>query len=206
MRGEQGFAGNEPWTKTRRMTDDVKPEYETPSPDSSPVDGEGEEQVYPGETSYLPERDVAAEAGDDLANESEGHSPEPSAATAGGVSFWTRLRRAIVGAPHRMDDPAFAERIRQLDQAIENAPDTPANYVLRGELYLDAGEYHLAQADFQRGYELAAQQFERSDWGLIAQAMQDRALAGLEKAAKKIKAVHKPAFANNNDDQTNPQS
>jgi hypothetical protein len=99
--------------------------------------------------------------------------------------MWARMRGAIFGGRNGRET---ADRLDHLEQAIENAPDTPANYVLRGELYLDAREYALAARDFQRAYELAVKQFERSDWGLIAQAMQDRALIGLQKAEKKLQA------------------
>jgi Tfp pilus assembly protein PilF len=71
-----------------------------------------------------------------------------------------------------------------LSLAIEHNPDTPANYVLRGELYLDVREYELAAADFQRALELASAQFEASNWGGIAQVMRDRAEAGLARARR----------------------
>jgi hypothetical protein len=99
------------------------------------------------------------------------------------LSLWERIRQIFW-----IDIGGVDERIRHLDAAIENAVDTPANYVLRGELYLGIREYALAQRDFQRAYELATAQFQRSDWGLMAQAMQDRALAGLQKAEKKLRA------------------
>jgi tetratricopeptide (TPR) repeat protein len=98
------------------------------------------------------------------------------------IPLWERIRRAILG-----DIDNVAERIRHLDAAIENAADTPANYVLRGELYLTLREYALARRDFQRAQELAAAQFQQSDWGLMAQAMEDRALIGLQKAERKLK-------------------
>jgi hypothetical protein len=101
-----------------------------------------------------------------------------------GDSIWKKFRGLLMG-----DADHIAERIRQLDSAIENAGDTPANYVLRGELYLRLHEYALARRDFQRAQELAAVQFEQSDWGLMAQAMEDRALLGLQKADKKLQAA-----------------
>jgi tetratricopeptide (TPR) repeat protein len=97
------------------------------------------------------------------------------------VPLWERIRRTILGNAGNL-----AERIRHLDTAIEHAADTPANYVLRGELYLSAKEYALAKRDFQRAHELAETQFQSSDWGLMAQAMEDRALIGLQKAEKKL--------------------
>src|SRR5258708_4592793 len=100
------------------------------------------------------------------------------------IPLWERIRRTILG-----DIDNVAERIRHLDAAIENAADTPANYVLRGELYLTLREYALARRDIQRAHELAAAQFEQSDWGLMAQAMEDRALIGLQKADKQLQAT-----------------
>ena len=100
------------------------------------------------------------------------------------VPLWERIRRTVLG-----DIDNVAERIRHLDAAIENAADTPTNYVLRGELYLTLREYALARRDFQRAQELAAAQFQKSDWGLMAQAMQDRALVGLQKAEKKLQTT-----------------
>ena len=100
------------------------------------------------------------------------------------VPLWERIRRTVIG-----DADNVAERIRHLDAAIEKAADTPANYVLRGELYLTLREYALARRDFQRAHELAAAQFQQNDWGLMAQAMQDRALVGLQKAEKKLQTT-----------------
>jgi hypothetical protein len=154
------------------MTEDVKPEYETPPPDYD----EGEAEDVIAEAVLNANSDFAA-AETPIQDIPADEPVEP---------IWTRLRRMLLGGANRLDDAGFAERIRQLDEAIAFAPDTPANYVLRGELYLSAGEYALAQADFQRGYDLAVRDFERSDWGLIAQAMQDRAQAGLQKASQKL--------------------
>lgn len=91
-------------------------------------------------------------------------------------SFWQRLKHFVFGSTEGTE-----QRLRGLSLAIEMHPDTPANYVLRGEIYLEIREYELAAADFQRALELAAAQFETSDWGGIAQVMRDRAEMGLEK-------------------------
>lgn len=95
-------------------------------------------------------------------------------------SFWQRLKKALFGS-----NEGIEQRLRSLSLAIEKYPQTPANYVLRGELYLGVGEHELAATDFQRALELASAQFEASDWGGIAQAMRDRAEAGLEKALRR---------------------
>jgi len=77
-------------------------------------------------------------------------------------------------------------RLYHLSQAITTYPDAPTNYVLRGELYLELDDYAQAVADFRRALELASAQIETDRWGLVAQAAQDRALAGLRKAQKKV--------------------
>ncbi len=94
-------------------------------------------------------------------------------------TLWQRVKKILFGSVEGTE-----ERLRSLSLAIEHNPDTPANYVLRGELYLDVGERELAAADFQRALELASAQFEASDWGGMAQVMRDRAAAGLEKAQR----------------------
>jgi tetratricopeptide (TPR) repeat protein len=94
-------------------------------------------------------------------------------------SFLQRVVNIIFGG---RSQEVTEQRLHSLSRAIEDAPETPANYVLRGELYLEVGEYELAEADFQRGLELAAAEFETSDWGIMAQAMRDRAEAGLASA------------------------
>lgn len=79
-------------------------------------------------------------------------------------------------------------RIAELSQMIEVYPDTAVNYVFRGELLLKNGDTQQASDDFRRALELASQQVETSNWGLVAQAVQDRALAGLEKSERRLKS------------------
>jgi tetratricopeptide (TPR) repeat protein len=161
------------------MTDDFEPVSDTPSPDPLPFDDEGDAIVesVKGEETFI-------NANGEFVLEmpiSDSVTDEPYQ-TQAADSMWMRLRRAIFGG----GQDERGEHFRYLDEAIEIAPETAANYVLRGELYLKAREYALARRDFQRAYELAARQFERSDWGIIAQAMQDRALIGLQKAENKL--------------------
>lgn len=104
--------------------------------------------------------------------------PAPEAeATHPPASPWARLRDLIVGAPD-----GTGARLAALEESIAADPAEPANYVLRGELYLELGEAALAQADFERGEHLAALLMERSAWGIIAQALVDRARIGLGRA------------------------
>ncbi len=98
------------------------------------------------------------------------------------VSGWQRIQRFFFGS--------FAEdvsRLTNLTQAIEDAPESSVNYVLRAELYMKMREYALAQSDFQRAYELAETHFELADWGLLEQVMRDRALTGLEKVQRRLR-------------------
>ena len=92
-----------------------------------------------------------------------------------GVGWLARLlglrRRAVLSA-----------RIQQLDQAVERTSGSPTAYVLRGEAYLALGERAAAAADFRQALALAEADYAASDWGLVGQAMQDRAIEGLRRA------------------------
>jgi hypothetical protein len=72
-------------------------------------------------------------------------------------------------------------RLAALTDAIAANPDAAVNYVMRGELFLEHGERELAYADFVKALTLAAAQLETEEWGLVAQAVQDRAEAGLRR-------------------------
>ena len=85
----------------------------------------------------------------------------------------------------------LAARLRKLDRAIEAAPDAPVNYVLRGELRLKLGQRDEAAVDFQRALALAESAFTASDWGVIAQTMSDRALAGLRRAGYRLRPIER---------------
>jgi tetratricopeptide (TPR) repeat protein len=98
------------------------------------------------------------------------------------TSWWSRLFARIFG-----ESGPSSERLERLDQAIVNQPNAAANYVLRGELYLQAGEPELAVADFERALDLASEQFGREDWGVLSQVMRDQAERGLELALRRLK-------------------
>lgn len=74
-----------------------------------------------------------------------------------------------------------SRRLHELNVSIEFAPNSPTNYVLRGELFLERREYHLAQADFETALELADAFDPEEGWGIVEQVMRDRALDGLAK-------------------------
>lgn len=80
-------------------------------------------------------------------------------------------------------------RVRQLDRAIADAPDAPVNYVVRGEVRLKLRRRDEAADDFQTALALADRSFADSDWGLVAQALSDRALMGLRRAGYTVRRV-----------------
>ncbi|HEX2620359.1 MAG TPA: hypothetical protein VHL11_09435 [Phototrophicaceae bacterium] len=98
-------------------------------------------------------------------------------------SFWDRLRRWFM--PSSTDQTLeYQQRLDTLDDMIVQHPEAPSNYVLRGELHLDAGFVDLAVSDFQKALSLASHQFEIETWGIITQTMRDRAMTGLERALR----------------------
>jgi tetratricopeptide (TPR) repeat protein len=99
--------------------------------------------------------------------------------------FWGRLRALFFGS-----DRDLERRLRALNQAIAGTENTPTNYVLRGELYLELGAYDLALADFEYAEKLATYQLDEHNWGFIAQAMRDRAQAGKAKAKRHANNAH----------------
>lgn len=79
-----------------------------------------------------------------------------------------------------------SRRLRELNVSIEYSPNSPTLYVMRGELFLDRKEYHLAQADFETAIEIADEFDPEAGWGLVTQAMRDRALEGLHKVQRRL--------------------
>ncbi len=57
------------------------------------------------------------------------------------VSFIDWLRGLFSGP--------VAQRLDALNAAIASHPQSASNYVLRGEIWLDKGEYEMAAADFE---------------------------------------------------------
>jgi tetratricopeptide (TPR) repeat protein len=96
---------------------------------------------------------------------------------------WGWLRRWFL--PTASEQAArYHQRLAELDQAIALHPEAVSNYVLRGELHLWAGYHDLAVADFQQALALGTQQLEAERWGVITQAMRDRAFEGLNRALR----------------------
>ncbi|MBC6934706.1 MAG: hypothetical protein DWB42_02580 [Chloroflexi bacterium] len=86
----------------------------------------------------------------------------------------------------RRDETGSAARLEDLNRMIEYQPEAAVNYLFRGELRLKNADYENAAADFRRAVELAGNELERADWGLVAQTLRDRALAGLQKAERRL--------------------
>jgi tetratricopeptide (TPR) repeat protein len=98
-------------------------------------------------------------------------------------ALWQNLRRVFFPTQEERSKH-LAQRIGRLTSAIELYPDSPANYTLRGELYLETMDYALATKDFRRALELVIEQVESEDWGIVAQTIQDRATDGLAQAER----------------------
>jgi hypothetical protein len=94
--------------------------------------------------------------------------------------FWIWLRDLIFRPPD------VTQRLIDLNTAINHRPQVAANYVLRGEVWMQTGDYQQAADDFATALILASEQFEQEDWGLLAQAMRDQAEHGLEVARRKL--------------------
>lgn len=93
-------------------------------------------------------------------------------------TWWQRLRRMVYKLPvERYREQA--QRLRELNWTIETYPDAASNYVLRGELYARMHRDAAARADFEHALALIRE--DDSRWGIIAQALQDRAVDGLAK-------------------------
>jgi hypothetical protein len=111
-----------------------------------------------------------------VAESVSGVQPEGGAQPEARTPLLTRLRRWL-----GLDGQSLAERLAELDRAVEAAPESSANLILRGEVLLDMGSIEQAEVDFQRGLELAEAELERSAWGVMEQVLRDRALMGLER-------------------------
>ena len=110
-----------------------------------------------------------------MLHEDEVHAAQEVDPSREQMSFWGRLRRAF----------AHDERWRSLNWTIVAYPNVAANYLLRGELLFHQGDTIGAISDFRKALQLAAEQAETDDWGVVAQALQDRALADLRDALRR---------------------
>ena len=135
--------------------------------------------------------DTFDEPSDDIrADEAPGNLPgdrtvhETVPASPNGRSLWG-LVRSWLWPTVEQRTVLIQARLESLNDQIERYPDTASNYVIRGELYLEAQFYDLATQDFSKALELSEKQYETNDWGVVVQALQARAVQGLEQARRK---------------------
>ena len=121
----------------------------------------------------VPAQEIAPEA-----EVSEEPEPVVQEAAPQPVTFMDWLRGLFSGP--------MAQRLDSLNEAIQRHPQAASNYLLRGEIWLDRGEYEMAAADFERARALAAEQFEEEAWGLVSQTLRDQAEHGLQRAMRKL--------------------
>lgn len=111
-------------------------------------------------------------------NRDELHFQQQEDAETEHRSFLNRLFGLFTGGSRQQTDMES-----ELDRAIERYPEAASNFVLRGELRLKRGDAGLAREDFERAFEIAAQNVSDHQFGFVAQMTQDRALDGLERTA-----------------------
>lgn len=80
----------------------------------------------------------------------------------------------------------YRRRLRELGERIEEAPASYSPRVLRGELYLERGEYERAKADFATALDLADNMDDSKAWNIVEQVLRDRALYGMRVIQRKI--------------------
>ena len=99
--------------------------------------------------------------------------------------FFQVLKRTVLPTLEDRREKAMV-RLAEFDDAIEAYPKAAANYVYRGEIYLKLGQMELAADDFGLALELATVEFEKRNWGIVAQTIRDRAQQGLKRAQKHL--------------------
>lgn len=80
-------------------------------------------------------------------------------------------------------------RIEALTHAIGLDANAAVLWFNRGEALLELGRAKEAASDFQRALALAEEDLKTESWGVVAQAVRDRALIGLAQSQDKIRAA-----------------
>ncbi len=99
--------------------------------------------------------------------------------------FLSRVVRSVF-RPSLEREREFYRRLRDLSATIDEAPDSITHVVLRGELYLERGEYQRAKVDFERALALAEKLDAAKGWLIVEQVMRDRALQGLKVVERRL--------------------
>ncbi len=107
-------------------------------------------------------------------------SPETGDITEASSSIEAMAQPAISHTDRRLAE--IISRVDVLTDAIDRYPDSPVNYVLRGEALLEGGDSDLAADDFMKALELAEPRAETANWGYLSRALADRARDGLRRA------------------------
>lgn len=80
----------------------------------------------------------------------------------------------------------FHRLLRELGERIAEAPASYSHRALRGELYLERGEYERARADFETALDLTGNMDDAKGWHIVEQVMRDRALYGMRVIKRKM--------------------
>lgn len=91
---------------------------------------------------------------------------------------WRSLISVVYQSPLARERE-FYRCLRELNDAISEAPDDITQLVLRGELLLERGEHERAKQDFARALALAEALDDATAWHILEQVMSDRAAYGM---------------------------
>ena len=97
------------------------------------------------------------------------------------------LTRALLGGLFQSPlarEREFYRQFRALSDEIAANDSDCAPRVLRGELLLERRDYQRALADFEAALEIAGELDGEAGWMVVEQVMRDRALYGMELAAR----------------------
>ncbi len=87
-----------------------------------------------------------------------------------------------------MSQDRIIQRLERITADIHDQPHVAVNYLLRAEVYAQYGYWEQALVDSERAYELALNEFAGRRWGVVAQAIQDRAHRLMTKAKRYVKS------------------
>ena len=100
-------------------------------------------------------------------------------------SWWQRLIGFFWKSPETRSTEQ-SRRLHELNVTIELYPDAPTSYMLRGEIFAERREYHLAAADFEKAIELASEQIDLARWGIVEQTLLDRTRHQLQQVRRRL--------------------
>lgn len=160
------------------MTDDFAEDNQSSFSDDA--DGLWEEETYEEKIDLdadYQDSEIHSEIAEETFQVEDSYQQEPD--------FFQVLKRMVFPTLADRRQKAMA-KLAEFDDAIEAFPKAAANYVFRGEIYLKTGQIELAVDDFELALELATAEFEKRNWGIVAQTIRDRAQQGLMRAQKRL--------------------